>query len=101
MTWSSDFIGVRRWKALSAITGLGNKGIINKEREKASKAMKNSEVAKVFQDIADLLELKRENVFKIRAYQKAVRAIEHHPKELKIMIDEGMDLQSIPAWVRQ
>ena len=32
--------------------------------------MKNSEVAKVFQDIADLLELKGENVFKIRAYQK-------------------------------
>ena len=59
--------------------------------------MKNSEVAKVFQDIADLLELKRENVFKIRAYQKAARAIEHHPGELKIMIDEGVDLQSIPG----
>ena len=38
--------------------------------------MKNSEVAKVFQDIADLLELKGENVFKIRAYQKAARSIE-------------------------
>jgi len=32
--------------------------------------VKNSEVAKVFQDIADLLELKGENPFKIRAYQK-------------------------------
>ncbi len=32
--------------------------------------MKNSEVAKVFQDIADLLELKGENPFKIRAYQR-------------------------------
>ncbi|TEU16399.1 MAG: DNA polymerase/3'-5' exonuclease PolX [Dehalococcoidia bacterium] len=74
-----------------------NRGIINKERENASEGMKNSEVAKVFQDIADLLELKRENVFKIRAYQKAARAIEHHPRELKIMIDEGMDLQSIPG----
>jgi DNA polymerase (family 10) len=59
--------------------------------------MKNSEVAKVFQDIADLLELKGENVFKIRAYQKAARAIKHHPRELKIMIDEGADLQSIPG----
>ncbi len=57
--------------------------------------MKNGEVAKVFQDIADLLELKGENVFKIRAYQKAARAIEHHPRELKTMIDEGKDLQSI------
>jgi DNA polymerase (family 10) len=59
--------------------------------------MKNSEVAKVFQDIADLLELKGENVFKIRAYQKAARAIEHHPRELKAMIDEGEDFHSIPG----
>lgn len=59
--------------------------------------MKNSEVAKVFQDIADLLELKGENVFKIRAYQKAARAIEHHPRELEAMLDEGEDLQSIPG----
>jgi DNA polymerase (family 10) len=59
--------------------------------------MKNSEVTKVFQDIADLLELKGENVFKIRAYQKAGRAIEHYPRELKAMIDEGEDLHSIPG----
>jgi DNA polymerase (family X) len=57
--------------------------------------MKNREVAEVFQDIADLLELKGENVFKIRAYQKAARAIEHHPRELEIMIDEGEDLRGI------
>jgi DNA polymerase (family 10) len=59
--------------------------------------MKNSEVAKVFQDIADLLELKGENVFKIRAYQKAARAIEHYPRELKAMIEEGEDLQTVPG----
>jgi DNA polymerase (family 10) len=59
--------------------------------------MKNSEVAKVFQDIADLLELKGENVFKTRAYQKAARAIEHYPRELEAMIEQGEDLQSIPG----
>jgi len=59
--------------------------------------MKNSDVAKVFQDIADLLELKGENIFKIRAYQKAARAIDYHPRELEAMIDEGEDLQSIPG----
>jgi len=57
--------------------------------------MKNTEVATIFQDIADLLELKGENIFKIRAYQKAARAIEYYPRELKAMIDEGEDLQSI------
>ncbi|MCK4823835.1 hypothetical protein KA005_49230, partial [bacterium] len=30
--------------------------------------MKNSDIAKVFSDIADLLEIKGENQFKIRAY---------------------------------
>jgi DNA polymerase (family 10) len=59
--------------------------------------MKNSEAAKVFQDIADLLELKGENVFKIRAYQKAARVIDHYPRELEAMIDEGEDLQNIPG----
>ncbi len=59
--------------------------------------MKNSQVAKVFQDVADLLELKRENVFKIRAYQKAARIIEHYPRELEAMIEEGEDLESIPG----
>jgi len=59
--------------------------------------MRNTAIAKVFSDIADLLELKGENVFKIRAYQKAVRAIEHYPKEIKIMIDEGEDLRNIPG----
>ena len=53
----------------------------NEGGEEAIKDMKNSEVARVFQDIADLLELKGENVFKIRAYQKAARAIEHYPRE--------------------
>jgi DNA polymerase (family 10) len=59
--------------------------------------MKNSDVAKVFQDIADLLELKGENVFKIRAYQKAARAIDYYPRGLEALIDEGEDLRSIPG----
>jgi len=59
--------------------------------------LKNSEVARVFQDIADLLELKGENVFKVRAYQKAARAIEYHPRELRAMNEAGEDLQSIPG----
>jgi DNA polymerase (family 10) len=75
---------------------LGKQGY-NKGGEEARRDMKNSEVAKVFQDIADLLELKGENVFKIRAYQKAARAIEHYPRELEAMIEEGEDLQSIPG----
>jgi DNA polymerase (family 10) len=68
-----------------------------KEGRRASKDMKNSEVARIFQDIADLLELKGENIFKIRAYQKAARAIEHYPRELEAMVEEGDDLRSVPG----
>jgi len=59
--------------------------------------MKNTAIAKVFQDIADLLELKGENAFKIRAYQRAARTIEHLPKEIEIMLEEGEDLKNIPG----
>jgi DNA polymerase (family 10) len=37
--------------------------------------MNNTEVAQVFEDIADLLELKGEIPFKVRAYQRAAKAI--------------------------
>jgi DNA polymerase (family 10) len=75
----------------------GKQGYNKQGKGRGEQRLKNSEVAKVFQDIADLLELKGENVFKIRAYQKAARAIEYHPRELKVMIDDGEDLQSIPG----
>jgi len=58
--------------------------------------MKNSEIAKVFQDIADLLELKGENPFKIRAYQKVVRSIEHLPVEIEQLVVEDR-LKEIPG----
>ena len=58
--------------------------------------MKNSEVAKVFEDIADFLELKGEIPFKIRAYQKAVRSIEHLPVELEQLMKEGR-LKEVPG----
>ena len=59
--------------------------------------MKNSAIAKVFYDIADLLELKGEIPFKIRAYQKAARAIEHFPSEIERMVRNGGNLEEIPG----
>ncbi|TET18092.1 MAG: DNA polymerase/3'-5' exonuclease PolX, partial [Dehalococcoidia bacterium] len=58
--------------------------------------MNNKEIAKVFQDIADLLELKGENPFKIRAYQKVVRSIEHLPVEMEQLVAEDK-LKEIPG----
>jgi DNA polymerase (family 10) len=50
--------------------------------------MKNSDIAKVFSDIADLLEIKGENQFKVRAYQRATRTTEHLPVEVEQMVKE-------------
>ena len=37
--------------------------------------MTNTEIAQVFFDIAEMLKLKKDNIFKIRAYEQAARAI--------------------------
>ncbi len=58
--------------------------------------MKNSEVAGVFQDIADRLELKRENIFKLRAYQRVVRSIEQLPVEVEQLVIEDR-LKEVPG----
>ena len=57
--------------------------------------MRNTEVAKVFSDIADLLDLKGEIPLKIRAYQRAARAVEHLPKEMGVILQEGGSLRDI------
>ena len=59
-------------------------------------AMNNREIAGVFEDIADLLELKGENVFKIRAYQRAARTIEQSPLEMDQLVKDG-GLKGIPG----
>jgi len=58
--------------------------------------VKNSEIAKVFQDIADLLVFNWENPFKIRVYQKAVHSLEHLPVEAEQLIAENR-LREIPG----
>ncbi len=58
--------------------------------------MNNKQIAKVFEDIADLLELKGENPFKIRAYQKVVRSIEHLPVEIEQLVKEDR-LREVPG----
>ena len=58
--------------------------------------MKNNEIAKVFEDVAELLKLKKDNIFKIRAYQKAARSIEELSVEVEQLVAEGK-LKEIPG----
>lgn len=61
--------------------------------------MNNEEIAQVFNNIGDLLGLKGEIIFKIRAYSKAARTIEHYPMELaQIFKEEGeAGLSNVPS----
>jgi DNA polymerase (family 10) len=57
--------------------------------------MKNQEIAKIFNDIADLLEIKGENPFRIRAYRRAAQNIEGLAKDV-VEISKN-DLLTVPG----
>ena len=57
----------------------------------------NMEIASLFDQLADLLEIKGENAFKIRAYRNAARTIENLGTDLRKMLEEGEDISQIPT----
>jgi DNA polymerase (family X) len=57
--------------------------------------MKNQQIAKIFTEIASFLELKGENVFRIRAYQRAAQNIDGLAKDVSTLSDE--ELTAIPG----
>ena len=59
--------------------------------------MNNSEIAKIFSQTADLLEIKGENSFKVRAYRNAARIIENSSKDFEKLVREGVDLTRLPG----
>ncbi len=59
--------------------------------------MNNAQIAEVFENLAGLLEMKGDSVFKVRAYQRVARTISRLPVELEQMVREGQDLREIPG----
>jgi len=55
----------------------------------------NSEIAEIFNEIADLLEIDGANPFRVRAYREAAATIETLSKSAEDMIEEGEDLTEI------
>ena len=58
--------------------------------------MQNAEIAAIFDDIAEMLKLKNDNIFKVRAYQKVAHAIEELPVSVEQLVHGGR-LQEIPG----
>lgn len=57
----------------------------------------NADVAAVFEEIADLLEIEGSNPFRIRAYRNAARTFRDLPREVGAMLDQGEDLTELPG----
>ena len=58
--------------------------------------MTNSEISQIFTDIAAMLKLKKENIFKIRAYEKVARSIAELKEPVAKLVAEDR-LKEIPG----
>ncbi len=58
--------------------------------------MSNKEIAAFFKELADLLEIKGDNPFRIRAYRNAARTIETSGYDFVKLVREGYDLSRLP-----
>ncbi len=58
--------------------------------------MKNTEIAAVFTDIAYILRCKKDNIFKIRAYEKVAKTITDMTVEVEELVREDR-LKEIPG----
>jgi DNA polymerase (family 10) len=58
--------------------------------------MTNSEISSIFNDITEMLRLKKDNIFKIRAYQKVAHAIGELTEPVEKLVAENR-LKEIPG----
>ncbi|MDG0022999.1 DNA polymerase/3'-5' exonuclease PolX [Trinickia sp. Y13] len=57
----------------------------------------NADIASIFLEIADLLEIQGQNPFRIRAYRNAARSVGEFGKSVAEMIEQNEDLKAIPG----
>jgi DNA polymerase (family 10) len=59
--------------------------------------VENLDIASVLEEVADLLEIKGSNPFRIRAYRNAVRTIQGLTRSLSFMVAQGEELTELPG----
>ena len=59
--------------------------------------VQNAEVAAMFDQAAELLEIKGENQFRVRAYRRAARTVEGLPQSIQSLLAAGRDLSELPG----
>ncbi len=59
--------------------------------------MQNPDIARLFDEVADLLEISGQNPFRIRAYRNAARVVRDYPRPLTDEVRRDADLTEIPG----
>jgi len=59
--------------------------------------VQNAEIAEMFDRTAELLEIRGENQFRVRAYRNAARTIEGLPQSVGTLLTAGTDLSELPG----
>ncbi len=57
----------------------------------------NADIAALFEEIADRLEIQGANPFRIRAYRNAARTLGELPREARTLLEKGEDLTRLPG----
>lgn len=59
--------------------------------------MRNGEIAQILEEVGDLLEIRNENPFRIRAYRNAARSVETLTTPVTLLVEEGQELTKLPG----
>ncbi len=59
--------------------------------------MQNVEIAQLFEELADLLEIQGANVFRLRAYRNAARSLESMTASITDLVEQGQSLTELPG----
>ncbi|HSF44095.1 MAG TPA: helix-hairpin-helix domain-containing protein, partial [Thermoanaerobaculia bacterium] len=59
--------------------------------------MDNVEIARILEEVADILEIQNANTFRIRAYRNAVRTVETQMTPLRRWVEENRPLTDLPG----
>lgn len=60
-------------------------------------AVHNADIAVILDRIADLLEIRNANPFRVRAYRNAARIVSSLPESVLAMVERGEDLDKLPG----
>ncbi len=59
--------------------------------------IENYEIADVLEEVADLMEIRGDNRFRVRAYRDAARTVREHAVPMRRLVADGADLTELPT----